>query len=330
MNRRPLRRAVTLLEIVLSVGLLVVLSSLTYWFYSSSLETRAASLNEANRIQLARVVLDRMATEIRQVVSATRFRNVSLRGEPERLWLVTEVVPGIDDARERMLTLAEEPIREFDLVKIEYKIARHPEILHDEGWELPLGLARVDIRVPRKDSAETGAAFTGPGAERPDVQRFGPEDGAGGGSGASGTEEPADVTDPLDPTDPMAAEAVDVTEDIHFDELYAPEIRYLRFCYYDGKSWWDRWDVNGENPLPQLIQVTIGFRPRPPFGGEFALEQEVEEYCTCMNEKDVELQECVELDPDLYTMVVRLPMADVFFRSRIARESQALVEEMGF
>jgi hypothetical protein len=49
-----------------------------------------------------------------------------------------------------------------------------------------------------------------------------------------------------------------------------------------------------------------------------------------MNEKDVELQECVELDPDLYTMVVRLPMADVFFRSRIARESQALVEEMGF
>ena len=51
----------------------------------------------------------------------------------------------------------EPPPAEYDLVKTEYWIARHPEILHEDGWERALGLARVEHRIPRPDSAQTGA-----------------------------------------------------------------------------------------------------------------------------------------------------------------------------
>lgn len=312
------RRGVTLLEVVLAMGLLVVVSTMTYWFYGSSLESSRAGTSEAQKVRLARVVLNRISTEIRQAAGITADNRVGVRGEPERIWLSTYRVPSRAQSEDR--ELRREPLTgEYDLTKVEYKIVRHPEILDpEEGYEYPLGLARVEIPIPRPDSAERGDTEEGGG------DRLNPTD----------LEEMAartgiDVNELLEEQrllDSEEAGDVDLGPDIRWDELYAPELRYLRFCYYDGHQWWDKWDVSGESPLPQLVSITVGFDPHAPFGEEKGLDETNKEYCTCMNEDPVD---CEPLADDQYSTVVRLPQSDALFRSRITREAQGLVEELG-
>jgi hypothetical protein len=237
-----------------------------------------------------------------------------MRGEPERIWFSTIRLPATEYARAGLvMSRPPEQVYEFDQVKIEYKIARHPDIKID-GFEAPLGLTRIEITVPRKDSAETGEAFQEEG------QGFGDQTEFGGDAPPEGDQAPQD---------PVEGDAAfDVEDEIQWSEIYSQQIRFLRFCYFDGKSWWDRWDVSGENPLPQLIQVTVGFDPHPAFGGDVPLTQEEEEFCTCMNDP-VDVRDCAPLSPDRYTMIIRLQQADMFFRSRVTRESQALLEDLG-
>jgi hypothetical protein len=71
--------------------------------------------------------------------------------------------------------------------------------------------------------------------------------------------------------------------------------------------------------------VTIGFVGHPPFGEERGVKVVNEEFCECQNEDPVE---CEPLAEDQFSAVVRVPQADPLFRSRISRETQALVEEL--
>ncbi len=215
------------------------------------------------------------------------------------------------------------PAGEFDLVKIEYKIVQHPDLDHEDGYLLPLGLARVEIRRPKKDSAETGEAFRDedmPLDEAPldeEVDEFGdPIEG-------DSVEFLYDEEEEVDPG---------IGPDIQWNELYAPDIRYLRFCYFDGNKWWNRWDITGENPLPQIVQVTIGFDSRPAYGEEVELGEDEDLFCECLNsdEEMSEIEECEPFPADTHTILVRVLQADSFFGSRITRETQSLVEEAGF
>lgn len=107
-------------------------------------------------------------------------------------------------------------------------------------------------------------------------------------------------------------------EDVDLD-LLAAELKYLRFRYFDGVDWIDKWDI-GESPeggmgnsLPQAVEVTVGYTPLPP-----------------KEEEEVDL----EADPDLipsepepyssqtYTVMVPLPQADTFFGSRLMRATR--------
>jgi len=318
------RPAVTLLEIVLAMGILVFVSSMTYWFYSSSLETSEEGTAAAQELRLMRVVLDRIATEIRQAAVITVDNRVGVRGEAERIWLSTYRVPRQEHSRTRMLlemssVTDEPPPAEYDLMKVEYRIVRHPEVLHQDGYEFPLGLARVETLIPRPDRVQTGKAVEkderdiAGGNEAEDEVENEVEEPFLNGELSGDQEERGDVS--LEP-------------EIEWDELYAPEIRYLRLCYYDGHRWWDTWEVAGESPLPQLVMVTIGFEPRPPFGEEFGLGEIAEineEFCECLNQEPVD---CEPLAQDQYSTVVRVPQSDPLFRSRISRETQALVQEL--
>lgn len=101
-------------------------------------------------------------------------------------------------------------------------------------------------------------------------------------------------------------------------ELYAPEMKYLRFRYFDGVEWIDRWNVGDQgglgNSLPQAVEVTVGYDPIPP-------PEEEEEELDLSNE-DLLPALPEEYDPKKVTVVVRLPQADVFFGSRLLRASQ--------
>jgi type II secretory pathway component PulJ len=311
---------VTLLEIMLAMGLLVVVSSMTYWFYASSLESGREGTAAAQKIRLVRVVLERMAREIRQAATITIDNQVGVRGDPERIWLSTVRVPSREQSEDRTLREGPPP-GEYDLKKVEYKIVRHPEILdEEEGFEYPLGLARVEKLIPRPDAAAAAQKALEEGESDESDSSEEPSDGE--------EEEEGDteiLPDELLASDEEEVGDADLAVDIEWDELYAPEIRFLRFCYYDGHKWWDSWEVGGENPLPQLIQVTVGFEPHPPFGEERGLDEINEEFCTCRNEDPVE---CEPLALDQYSMVVRLPQSDPLFRSRISRETQGFIAEL--
>lgn len=295
------RSGVTLIEILLAMSILVVVSSMTYWFYASTLETGDRSTDDAYRLRLARVLLDRMAKEIRQSAAITVDNRVGITGEPERVLLSSYRVPSREQIKERTPRDAPRPA-EYDLTKLEYKIARHPEVLDDDGYEIALGLARNEIPIPRPLPVMKTDKFE----DEIDTERedeFPVDDESSAGEEGTGD--------------------VGLGPDINWAELYAPEIRYLRFCYFDGFKWWDSWSVTGESPLPQLVQVTIGYEGHPAFGEEFGINLVNEEFCTCLNEDPVE---CLPLASDQYTMVVRVPQADPLFRSRVSRETQALVE----
>ena len=306
----PRRRGVTLLEILLAMSLLVTLTSMTYWFYSSSMETSQKGTMEADKLRLARVVLDRIATEIRQANSTTAEDRMGIRGEKESIAISTLRVPTKALSKKRS-SRDNPPPAEFDLVAVQYKIARHPDILHDDGYEMPLGLARVEVLVPRAEIP--GAAKTNPTKQ--------PAEGS-----PDGAAPPAEVLlDELFAEDGTGDKNVSLGPDINWEELYAPEIRFIRFCYYDGYKWWDDWQVVGENPLPQLVQITIGFDSHPPCGEEFGQDKANEEFCECLNKDPVD---CKPLPKDQFSTMVRVTGADPLFRSRVSRESQSVIERM--
>lgn len=310
------RRAVTLLEVILALGILVVLSTTTYWFYFASLQSREKELETDRKLQLARTILSRLATEIRQSSYLSKDDRLGVRGEAEEIWLTTVRVP--DKGRRAWFSPTDEPPPgQYDVVRVHYKTARHPEITTDEGYEYPVGLARVEVKVPRP-LAENDAQ---PVEEGGDEQ-------AGGETGEEGAEEEESL-DPLFASEELFGneeeETASLGVDVNFDELYSSEIRYLRFCYHDGYQWWDSWNVRGgENPLPQLVMVTIGFDMHAPFGEGFGVTPN-EEFCQCLNRDP---SDCERLAEDQLSMVVRVPQADPFFRSRVGRETQALTDEM--
>ncbi len=304
------RRALTLLEVVLSMGLLVVLSSMTYWFYGSVLETRQRGTEKTYEMRLVRVVLDRLAREIRQASLITTDDRVGIRGEAERIWLSTIRVPSKELSKVRR-TRDLPPPGEYDLTKIEYKIARHPDIVSDRGnWELPLGLARVEIMVPRPDSIQTGEAHQ-------DQKQV-----VGGDQGDAAFEQQLAEEEFVDDVQDTGAQ---LKPRIEWEQLYAPEIRYLRFCYFDGRTWWDDWDVAGENPLPQLVMVTAGFVGRAAFEKKSGRDDYNEKFCECLNRDP---PDCEPLPLDQFSTIVRVTQADPLFRSRITRETQAVVDEL--
>jgi len=315
-------RAVTLLEVVLAMGILTFLTSMTYWFYASSLTTSKRGTADAQKLRLVRVVLNRMAQEIRQAAVMTVDGQVGISGGAEDISLSTIRVPTREQARKRLLR--EDPAPpEYDFVRVDYKIVRHPDIMTPDNYEMPLGLARIEHLVPRPlpPQEDTGA--------NPDEQNDGSA-GAGTGAEDDGSGDNLNL-DQLQETvsDALSQEGdgqnAGLGQDIRWDELYSPEIRYLRFCYYDGNTWWDTWDITGENPLPQLVRVTIGFTPMRPFGEGFNEEEPNEKFCSCLNKDPVD---CDPLPADEYSITVRTAHADPLFRSRVSREGQSLAEQM--
>jgi len=303
------RRGLTLLEVVLSLGILVILSSITYWFYAAAMRTREHDIEYADKIRLARVLLDRMAHEIRQATIETADGGVGIDGDMERIRISSLRVPGREIADTRF-ERTELPSAEYDLVTVEYRIARHPDVLHpEEGYEYPLGLARIEQRIPRPEIPGTPTDESVLQTDEDGKISLDPTvmESLFGGGGNTGLEE--DNT---------------METEVNWQELYSQEIRYLRLCYYDGMTWWDDWHVSGENPLPQLVLATIGFEAHPPCGEEFGQDEDNIEFCECLNRDP---PDCKPLRPDQFSTTVRVTHADPLFRSRVSREGQAFVEE---
>jgi len=282
--------AVTLLEVVLAIGLLVLLSGTTFWFYESTLAERTETIEDSQKLQLARTLMDQMAREIRYASSFTPGYGTGLVGGKEHITIYTTRLPRKVLSEERTVRDDEIP-GEFDLMEVKYYIARHEEIEDEDGHPLALGLVRKETRTLREGRNRSESEEEGGGFIELDFD-----------------EEEFDV---------LEDEEIDELTTVK-EEIYARDIKYLRFHYFDGHTWWPDWELEGANSLPQIVRITFGYTPHPP-EDEFGEEEE-----------DLFLEDPEEQDPlpeDEYTMFVRVLQSDIFFGSRIARTAQDIAEQ---
>ncbi len=103
------------------------------------------------------------------------------------------------------------------------------------------------------------------------------------------------------------------------EELYAPEIKFLEFRYFDGATWWEDWQITQGNSLPMMVRITVGFTPLPPEEEE-QLDLVEDNFLRNESERD-------PLEDDKFTMFVRLVQADVNpLGVRLQREASAFTE----
>ncbi len=266
--------AFTLLEVLISVGLMVLLLSVMFRFFWRSLDQRDATADVSKRIQLSRVVLNRIVDEIRQAVASIPAYGVGLMGYDDSIEINTIVVPDRKLSERRDIRDAK-LASQFDLMQIRYYIAWDYENVDTNGDPRPLGLVRRESRTYLRDVV------------------FEDE-----------VEESAEAEEQA---------TVGIAE-----ELYAPEIQFLEFRYFDGAKWWDKWELAQANAVPQMVQVTIGYVAEIPDEEDDEIVDE-----DFLND-DADLK---PLPDDRQTVIVRLKQADVFFGSRVSKETSAFVED---
>jgi hypothetical protein len=74
-------------------------------------------------------------------------------------------------------------------------------------------------------------------------------------------------------------------------QMLAPEVQWLQFRYSDGLSWYDEWDSATIGSLPRAVEVTIGLEPPPQRSGFL-------------------LSPAVNTVTDSYRLVIAVPVAD--------------------
>lgn len=265
--------AFTLLEMMVTVALFVTVMTMTFAFYSRTLETRDRAQTESNNAQLARVVLSRIANELRQTSGFVPGYGPGVFGGKDRIEINTVTIP--DRKLSERTTLRDKRLPgQFDLVQVRYYIAWDEENVNTNGEPRALGLVRRENRTYLRD-----VVFSSDSDE--------------------------------------AAQAAADAQVAFKEELYAPEIKFLEVVYFDGARWWDKWELTQGNTLPQMIQVTVGFVPELPDAEEIDVVDED----FLKNEEDLE-----PLQEDRYSVMMRLPQADLFFGSRMTREASAMTE----
>lgn len=307
---RQRRAGVTLLEVLLSIGITVMLIGLVFGFYGAVVKDRTQSLKDGQRLQQARVVVAQMVDEIRQSSSFTPYYGAGLIGGRDWVQIFTTRLPRkvLSEDRSRFL----QPIpAEFDLMEVRYYIARHDEIKDTEGYPLALGMVRKETRLIGKGKL-VGSVH---GRNRTSG------DGMGGGISDGVDDGLSDDTSDNTTNDPGAESDIGITEEDQLtdeplkEELYAPDIKFLKFHYFDGNTWWADWRLSGANNMPQVVRITIGFEPQPYFGDDS--EDEVDLFLENPEEQD-------PLPLDQYTTFVRLMEADQFFGSRLTRTAASM------
>lgn len=273
------RRGITLLEVLLSLTLIVLMMSGIFGFYNTVLRVRQEGSILAQDVLLTRAILDRIADEIRHATDIVPGDGIGFRGDRNSITIVRHrMTENYSYIEYDDTTIENLPPPQLDLIRIKYELREDPEEVDDEdGLPIVYGLFRSEQKV------------------------FDPN--------------PEVIVD-LDTDLGEAQEMEDLPMDVPpvTTELYAPEIKYLRFQYFDGMQWLDQWQTVDEfggidmgkaaatgkasYALPQAVMITIG-RVR-------ATREELE-----LTKQGSEEQEEDEIHhPDRFTVVVHVLQSD--------------------
>ncbi len=277
LGRRPRgrRAGITLLEVLLALMLVTFLLVLLFEFSQSTMQADQRSRELATRSRLARVVLDRMANEVRQAASFGR----SVSGDENSIRVLSFVLPERDLFERRKIQEGPRSLQ-TDLTEVHYylKIFEDEYEETDEGVEVPAvaGLFRREWRILNHDdrSSLTQGISSLPRAVRITVGY-----------------KPIELEPIEEQTDDSFVEVNPGTE-----EHLAPEIKCLKLRYHDGKNWVRRWAYREEQTGKTDQEGQEGQETQPKASVQVQYDQEEEE------EK--------EEHPDRYTMTVFLYQSD--------------------
>ncbi len=287
------RRGFTLLEAVLALMLTILLLSGVFTFFLTTLKARDEGSVVTREAMLARFLLQRMSEEIQHAVPLVGGDGIGFQGKKDRITIISTRVPESYAFGDFDLQTDDLPPMQSDLVRVEYRL-----VYDDEA----------------KDP-ETGD-FVCFGLLRMAQKRFDPN--------------PRYQASTSDDEDGMPEEELGLDIPIPETELIAPEIKYIRFEYFDGAQWKDRWQVPYELPttegasaegvapedadsptlaepgamdyaLPQAVRITIGRTP-------VARDEETMNFSG--SEDGDELLEGEQYHEDRFTILVHLQQAD--------------------
>ncbi len=267
---RRAARALTLLEVVISIALIAMLLGALLTFFWQTLTVRDQAVLAADRTQLVQQILGRMADELRGSVGLEQisFPVEHFVGDRRRIRFLTAPLPP-DESYAFYRESEEHPAPRHDLREITYELWVDPDQTAEGGEPLVGGIVRTERRA-------------------------------------------------IDPT--IREEEVADGEDLLYlrHDLWSPELGYLEFRYFDGVEWTTRWQVTEGNPLPHLVQITVGFNSitRAELEDQDLQAYPIDQY---------------PLGPDVpdfnrFSTIVRLPAADQMFGSRMKRLGEEVEE----
>lgn len=144
-------RALTLLEVIIALAIIAVLLTAMLSFFWNFVEARKQASYYADRTQIARQVLDRMAAELRSCVGLDEIgfpleRGQRLTGDRRSIGFLTLALP----ERHQYETLGPEdvpPPAQHDLRYVGYSLWLDTENLDDNGDPMCGGIVRTEKRT---------------------------------------------------------------------------------------------------------------------------------------------------------------------------------------
>ncbi len=290
-------RALTLLEVIVAMGLMGTLLGAMLAFFWQVIETRDTAVAAADRMQVARQVLSRIAAELRGCVGFEEFGFPIEQPLVEEEWL--EATDDFEDVAAPVVVEGSVPLLIGERRHITFLTttlpAEHQYDFFSEAEDPPPAqhdLTQVSywLWVDPEETDEDGNPIVG-GIIRSEKKTL--------------NQYIVELEDPLDVR----------------NDLWSHELGYLEFRYFDGVEWTTTWDVREGNSLPQLIQVTVGFEPCTADELE---SRDLDEYPLDQYPFGDDQEH-----PDRYSVIVRIPAADKFFSSRVQRLGEQLTDQLG-
>lgn len=332
----PRPRAMTLLEVIVAITLISMLLGSMSAFFWQVVHARDQAAMVADRMQISRQVLDKIAAELRSCVGATQIGFPIEQRLVEQEYLMNEEdIVRPDDVTQTTgsTTTPGQESGEGEATSPAEILRQLAENKTDSG-AVPLlignrrNISFLTARLPEEHQYQFRSPDEQPPPAQHDLtqisywlwvdQQQTDESGNPLIGGIMRTEKKTLNQYLVEYDDPL---------DIRND-LWSPELGYIEFRYFDGVEWDTKWDVTKGNSLPQLIQVTVGFEP-----------------CSADELQDRDLDDYPLADypygddqphPDRYSVIVRIPAADKFFSSRVNKQinqgfsEQLLGSEEGF
>ncbi len=241
----------TLLEVLMALGLSVMLLVAVYSALNLHYRYSTMGREDMQRAQIARALLQRMATDIRSVVYRQEEQSPPQGDSSDT---------GDDTTTNNEIDVTEDPVDAYTQGSV--------------GVSGSVDILVLHISQPiRSNSVETLPDGTTTAAFASDLQSvayFMAGSNAGTLQELVLTEARADGTEITEGLarmqgDRLAIQMADASGDLQSlagqARILAEEVIRLEFHYFDGVEWLDEWDSVASDGLPLAIEITIGFRP---------------------------------------------------------------------